>query len=164
LAPAHDIQEQDLMPLQAKPDALTSAHDAASDPSVTALREATMKLIDDEEHARPLKAGDLALRFKLPSYDDLSVVLDELLKTGPLVLTFYRGLWCPFCQQDLRNLDQLIESNELNNCVLAIYGRANRVTTTRAILNSGLISRCSRTLQAIWLFNIAFAGRPKMHA
>jgi hypothetical protein len=46
------------MSLQAKLDALTSAHGAASDPSKTALREAIMKLIDDEEHARPLKVGD----------------------------------------------------------------------------------------------------------
>ena len=79
------------MSLQAKLDALTSAQDAAPDSSGTALREAIMKLIDDEEHARPLKVGDLAPRFELRSYDDVSVASDELLKAGPLVLTFYRG-------------------------------------------------------------------------
>lgn len=109
------------MSLQTKLDALASAHDAASDPGGTSMREAIMKLIDDEEHARPLKLGDLAPPFELRSYDDISVVSDEHLKTGPLVLTFYRGLWCPYCQKDLRSFVQLIdESSELNNCVLAI--------------------------------------------
>jgi peroxiredoxin len=109
------------MSLQAKLDALTSAQDAAPDSSGTALREAIMKLIDDEEHARPLKVGDLAPRFELRSYDDVSVASDELLKAGPLVLTFYRGLWCPYCQKDLRRFVQLInEASELDNCVLAI--------------------------------------------
>ena len=109
------------MSLQAKLDALTSTHDAASDPGGTALREAIMRLIDDEEHARPLKVGDLAPRFELRSYDDMPVASDGLLKTGPLVLTFYRGLWCPYCQRDLRSFVQLIdEASELDDCVLAI--------------------------------------------
>jgi peroxiredoxin len=116
-----ESQEQDLMSLQAKLNALTSAHDTATDPSGTALREAIMELIDDEEHACPLKVGDLAPHFELRSYDDMSVASDELLKTGPLVLTFYRGLWCPYCQKDLRSFVQLIdEASELDNCVLAI--------------------------------------------
>jgi peroxiredoxin len=63
----------------------------------------------------------LSPRFELRSYDDMPVVSDELLKAGPLVLTFYRGLWCPYCQKDLRDFVQLIdEASELNNCVLAI--------------------------------------------
>src|SRR5215472_691995 len=109
------------MSLQAKLDALVSAHDAASDPSGTTLREAIMKLINDEEHARPIKVGDLTPRSELLSYDDMSVASEELLRTGPLVLTFYRGLWCPYCQKDLRTFAQLIdEASELANCVLAI--------------------------------------------
>src|SRR5262249_29431576 len=117
----HESQEQDRMSLQAKLDALTSAHDAVSDPSGSALHEAVMKLINDEEHARPLKVGELAPCFELRSYDDMSVASEELLKTGPLVVTFYRGLWCPYCQKDLRSFVQLIdEASELDNCVLAI--------------------------------------------
>jgi len=80
-----------------------------------------MKLIDEEERVRPLKVGDQAPRFELRSYDDISVVSDELLKCRPLVLTFYRGLWCPYCQQDLKSFAQVIdEVGELDDCVLAI--------------------------------------------
>ena len=28
----------------------------------------------------------------------------ELLHVGPVVLTFYRGVWCPYCQRDLKAL------------------------------------------------------------
>jgi len=28
----------------------------------------------------------------------------ELLRVGPVVLTFYRGVWCPYCQRDLKAL------------------------------------------------------------
>jgi len=109
------------MSLRARLDALTSAHNEASDPTGPALREAVAKLIDEEERVRPLKVGDQAPRFELRSYDDMSVASDDLLKSGPLVLTFYRGLWCPYCQKDLKSFAQLIdEVGELDNCVLAI--------------------------------------------
>ena len=30
----------------------------------------------------------------------------DLLSRGPIVLTFYRGFWCPACNEDLANLKQ----------------------------------------------------------
>ena len=109
------------MSLQARLDALTSAHNEASDPTGSALRETVLNLIDEEERVRPLKVGDQAPRFELRSYDDMFVASDDLLKSGPLILTFYRGLWCPYCQKDLKSFVQLIdEVGELGNCVLAI--------------------------------------------
>src|SRR5579859_6182044 len=85
-------QERDTMSLRAMLDALSSTHNEASDPTGSALRAAVVKLIDEEERVRPLKVGDEAPRFELRSYDDVSVASDNLLKSGPLVLTFYRGL------------------------------------------------------------------------
>ena len=109
------------MSLQAKLDALTSARDRASDSPGTVPPEEIMQLVADEERARPLKVGDPAPRFELRSDDDVSLASDDLLKVGPLVLTFYRGLWCPYCQRDLKSFAQLIdESSELGNSVLAI--------------------------------------------
>lgn len=109
------------MSLRARLDALTSTCNEASDPTGSALHEAVKKMIDEEERTRPLNVGDEAPRFELPSYDDASVASDDLLKSGPLVLTFYRGLWCPYCQKDLKSFAELIdEVGELNNCVLAI--------------------------------------------
>lgn len=109
------------MSLQAKVYALTSAHDTVADPTGEVLREIIIQLVADEERARPLKVGDLAPRFRLQSYDDMSVSSDELLQSGPVVLTFYRGLWCPYCQKDLKSCVQLIDkAGDLNYRVVAI--------------------------------------------
>jgi peroxiredoxin len=40
----------------------------------------------------------------LPDPDDVMISSAELLKNGPLVVTFYRGIWCPYCRQDLKHL------------------------------------------------------------
>ncbi len=42
---------------------------------------------------RVLKIGALAPQFNLPNQDGLTVSSADLLKQGPLVLTFYRGHW-----------------------------------------------------------------------
>lgn len=48
-----------------------------------------------------LKAGDKAPEFTLKNYDGETRNLADYLKKGPLVLTFYRGLWCPYCNLQL---------------------------------------------------------------
>lgn len=48
-----------------------------------------------------LKAGDKAPDFTLKNYSGELRSLDGYLKAGPLVLTFYRGLWCPYCNLQL---------------------------------------------------------------
>src|SRR5215471_17429439 len=53
---------------------------------------------------RPLGAGDPAPTFMLPDPDDVMISSAELLENGPLVVTFYRGIWCPYCRQDLKHL------------------------------------------------------------
>lgn len=48
-----------------------------------------------------LGAGDRAPEFTLQNYDGASRSLAGYLNTGPVVLTFYRGLWCPYCNLHL---------------------------------------------------------------
>ncbi|WP_028926427.1 peroxiredoxin-like family protein [Pseudonocardia acaciae] len=55
---------------------------------------------------RALGVGARAPRFALPSADGREVTLDGLLAEGPVVLTFYRGAWCPYCNLELRALQQ----------------------------------------------------------
>ena len=51
-----------------------------------------------------LKVGDKAPIFSLPNQEGNLVSSSELLSNGPLVVTFYRGVWCPYCNLDLGNL------------------------------------------------------------
>jgi peroxiredoxin len=58
-----------------------------------------------------IKVGDTLPSFALSDALGKEVTSDELLKKGPLLITFYRGDWCPFCNLALRslqlNLDKL---------------------------------------------------------
>lgn len=55
-----------------------------------------------------LRAGHRAPDFTLPDAAGQPVQLTELLKGGPVVLVFYRGNWCPYCNLQLRAYDQAL--------------------------------------------------------
>jgi len=59
-----------------------------------------------------LKVGDKAPDFNLPNAFGESVSLYEQLKQGPVVLVFYRGAWCPYCNLQLRTLQQALPAFE----------------------------------------------------
>jgi peroxiredoxin len=48
-----------------------------------------------------LKAGDKCPEFSLINAEGKMVRSGDLLARGPLVLSFYRGVWCPFCEAEL---------------------------------------------------------------
>src|SRR5690242_18759249 len=55
-----------------------------------------------------IKEGEAAPDFTLPDAAGRSVTLSELLKQGPVVVTFYRGAWCPYCNLALRAYQQAL--------------------------------------------------------
>ncbi len=52
-----------------------------------------------------LRVGDLLPDFSLPDARGRIVTGGELLDRGPLVVAFFRGDWCPYCDVALRDLD-----------------------------------------------------------
>jgi peroxiredoxin len=55
-----------------------------------------------------LAVGDPAPDFTLGDALGSQVGLAELLAKGPVVVTFYRGEWCPYCNLQLRSLQQAL--------------------------------------------------------
>ena len=55
---------------------------------------------------RALKAGDSAPAFELPDGDGMIWRSAELLQRGPLVIVFYRGRWCAYCNTQLEALQE----------------------------------------------------------
>lgn len=51
---------------------------------------------------KALKVGDRAPDFELPDSTGKKVRLSGLLARGPVVVTWYRGGWCPYCNIALR--------------------------------------------------------------
>lgn len=80
------------MPLQERLDAIKAEFEAKAPPAALAImRNATDMLHASGQAERAAGAG---------------VTLEELLQKGPLVLTFYRGIWCPYCNADLKALEE----------------------------------------------------------
>jgi peroxiredoxin len=55
---------------------------------------------------RALKLGGPAPPFELPDGDGMLWRSEELLRGGPLVIVFYRGRWCAYCNAQLAALQQ----------------------------------------------------------
>lgn len=55
-----------------------------------------------------LAVGDQAPDFTLKNAVGSAVSLYELLKTNRVVLTFYRGTWCPYCNLQLTKYQEVI--------------------------------------------------------
>jgi peroxiredoxin len=68
------------------------------------MHRATAELIASGAAQKALKAGNLAPTFTLADPDGHPVSSADLLREGPLVLTFYRGVWCPYCNLELQAL------------------------------------------------------------
>ncbi len=70
------------------------------------LEEATEKLRRDQIVEKALKVGQPMPGFSLPDAHGKKVSLDDLLKKGPVIISFYRGSWCPYCNAQLNGYQQ----------------------------------------------------------
>lgn len=61
-------------------------------------------LIDSGAADGALRAGSRIPEFFLPNAEGVLVSSSQLLADGPLVLSFYRGVWCPYCSAELNAL------------------------------------------------------------
>ncbi len=88
---------------------------------VEVMHRATAELIASGQAERALKPGDRAHVFTLPGPDGTPVASAELLARGPLVITFYRGVWCPYCNMELQALqDAMPKIGALGASLVAI--------------------------------------------
>ncbi|MFI6517815.1 peroxiredoxin-like family protein [Spirillospora sp. NPDC050679] len=70
------------------------------------MQRAAREQAESGQAERALTVGDRAPSFTLPAATGQAVVLEELLARGPVVLIFYRGAWCPYCNIALRSLQR----------------------------------------------------------
>ncbi len=127
------------MSLQAKLDAFKADFEAGKPPYsvprsvIETMHRATAELITSGAAQRALKAGDRAPSFTLKDADGKTVSLSELLVQGPLIVSFYRGVWCPYCNMELQALqDALPAFRELGAQLVAISPQ-NAVNSRKSI-------------------------------
>jgi peroxiredoxin len=87
---------------------------------VIALAIVTFSFITND-NPKGLMVGDVAPDFTAKNQNGKDVNLKELLKSGSVVLLFYRGEWCPYCNRQLKALeDSLALIKEKGANIIAI--------------------------------------------
>jgi peroxiredoxin len=89
-----------------------------------ALRLRAIAEVVASGQAPGLAVGERIPAFTLPDPFGELVSSDELLERGPLVISFYRGDWCPYCNLELRALELASETiGKLGASIVAISGQ-----------------------------------------
>lgn len=68
------------------------------------MQSATAKLKEQMLASRSLETGDAAPDFTLPNSQGKPIALAGVRERGPVVISFYRGGWCPYCNLELKAL------------------------------------------------------------
>jgi len=74
----------------------------------TQMAAAAAELANSGLTDNSLTQGDRIPEFTLPNATGGQVTISELLASGPVVISFYRGGWCPYCNLELRALQQAL--------------------------------------------------------
>ena len=84
----------------------------------TVMSQATENLANSGIVNRALKDGDRIPWFQLPDATGQNFDLQTALSQGAVVLSFYRGGWCPYCNLELKALQQKLPEIEANGASL----------------------------------------------
>jgi peroxiredoxin len=96
------VYEQEKIQLQANLAAMISKE------SLNVFNEDADQLALDYVSPLKLSVGDQAPLFQLPNAVNKIIALQDLLQGGPVVITFYRGNWCPYCNLVLNAYQRIL--------------------------------------------------------
>jgi len=128
------------LPLQGKLDALKFEFETnlASPAAVEVLHRSINELIASGAEKQALQVGDVAPAFTLPDVDGNPLSSKSLLAKGPLVLTFYRGVWCPYCNFDLSALEEARSEIEARGGSLVAISQQTAPNSRKSQRQNGL--------------------------
>lgn len=116
---------------------LSEIQNQADKEIIVLVKEQTAMLLEEGTVERAIKKEDNMPSFNLPDQVGSMVYSDDLLKKGNIILSFYRGAWCPFCQEELRELQiYLPEFRKRNTSLVAISPQTpdNSLTMAQKIM------------------------------
>jgi peroxiredoxin len=74
---------------------------------LTTVDQTIEELIRSGIAGQALKAGNTIPSFELPDGDGMLWRSEDLLRNGPVVIVFYRGRWCAYCNTQLVALQEI---------------------------------------------------------
>ncbi|MGY8835193.1 MAG: peroxiredoxin-like family protein [Enterobacterales bacterium] len=97
------------MSLKAQIDAYNVQKDAKLPADVLALMNTTNEeLIAQHIKDNALQIGQKVENFSLANHNGENIELADLLQKGPVIISFYRGGWCPYCNLELKALNDYL--------------------------------------------------------
>lgn len=105
---------------------------------IATMDRATGELIASGAAERALQAGDYAPDFTLPAHDGTQVSLHALLARGPLIISFYRGVWCPYCNMELQALQAALPAFRDAGASLIAISPQTRPNSRKSVQTNGL--------------------------
>jgi peroxiredoxin len=137
------LERRMTMSLQAKLDAFKADFEAGKPPYsvprsvIETMHRATAELTATGQAERAKKVGDKAPAFTLKDQDGREVSSSTLLAKGPLVVSFYRGVWCPYCNLELQALQEALpEFEKLGASLVAISPQTSSNSRKSARINN----------------------------
>ncbi|KAL7784151.1 thioredoxin-like protein [Trichoderma ceciliae] len=76
---------------------------------LSSIKESIADIKTTFDKSAAIQVGATLPSFKLPNALGQEVSSESLLAKGPVLITFYRGDWCPFCNLALRSLQLHLE-------------------------------------------------------
>ena len=109
------ILRQDLL-TQLPPDVLNMLNSSLTD------------MLNEKLDSHALQCGDIAPDFSLISTDNEKINLYQLLETQPVIISFFRGSWCPFCVKELEHFQNNLELIQKNAHFIAISPQKSSIS------------------------------------
>ncbi len=133
---------------------------------VAMMEAATADLRATGIEARALQVGDTVPDLTLPDALNKPVSLSALWQRGPLVLIFYRGGWCPYCNLELRAWQQQLPAlKHMGAQLVAVSPQTPDNSLTTAEKNELAFPVLSDSaLLAATAFSVAFEMPPELIA
>jgi peroxiredoxin len=103
------------------------------------IDRALAELAASGQAERAVHAGQDAPRFRLPDQAGVLRSLDEMTRPGPLVLSFFRGAWCPFCTLMLESLVESVEIFAKLGASVAVISPENPAAVRAALPFAALL-------------------------
>jgi peroxiredoxin len=132
------------MSLQARLDAFKADFESGKPPyevpstAIELMHRATAELKATRQAERAMTVGDRAPAFKLNDSENTPVSSAELLKQGPLVVSFYRGAWCPYCNMELQALQATLPEIQARGAKLIAISPQTAPNSRKSIRQNNL--------------------------
>ncbi|WP_454874344.1 peroxiredoxin-like family protein [Paraburkholderia xenovorans] len=102
------------------------------------MERATAELVASGQASRAIKAGDRAPLFTLKDQNGNDVSSAELLAQGPLVVTFYRGVWCPYCNIELHAINEALPQIRARGANVVAISPQTAVNSRKSVRDNSL--------------------------